>query len=235
MNHTNILDWITLIIHKSLQYLWLFVCVQVGRAFSFNKTPSKLKRAVSTVISPLTNSAARSNRTQVNHSSGWRHIINKSWLGPRNSRSGHDIRDENWGRTSFYLYIACHLKYLKFELFPIFLLTFLLLYQRSPSNMSEISLTTPGGAESFLLHQSPACVSLGETISLGAGSYHGPTPGHRVSPYGHQATDTVSGICRSSSGAVITNNSVIGNSVSVDNVDFQVNIEHHHLQLVDFF
>jgi len=145
---------------------------KVGRAFSFNKTPSKLKRAVSTVISPLTNSAARSNRTQV--------------LGT----PGVDMISEM--RT-----------------------------ERSPSNMSEISLTTPGGAESFLLHQSPACVSLGETISLGAGSYHGPTPGHRVSPYGHQATDTVSGICRSSSGAVITNNSVIGNSVSVDNVDFQ--------------
>ena len=37
---------------------------QVGRAFSFNKTPSKLKRAVSTVISPLT-SSAKLNRTQV--------------------------------------------------------------------------------------------------------------------------------------------------------------------------
>ena len=37
---------------------------QVGRAFSFNKTPSKLKRAVSTVISPLT-SSAKLNRSQV--------------------------------------------------------------------------------------------------------------------------------------------------------------------------
>merc|ERR1719392_17838 len=36
---------------------------KVGRAFSFNKTPSKLKRAVSTVISPLT-SSAKLNRTQ---------------------------------------------------------------------------------------------------------------------------------------------------------------------------
>jgi len=36
---------------------------KVGRAFSFNKTPSKLKRAVSTVISPLT-SSAKINRTQ---------------------------------------------------------------------------------------------------------------------------------------------------------------------------
>ena len=26
---------------------------QVGRAFSFNKTPSKLKRAMSTVMSPM--------------------------------------------------------------------------------------------------------------------------------------------------------------------------------------
>ena len=37
--------------------------LQVGRAFSFNKTPSKLKRAVSTVISPLT-SSAKVNRSQ---------------------------------------------------------------------------------------------------------------------------------------------------------------------------
>jgi len=36
---------------------------KVGRAFSFNKTPSKLKRAVSTVISPLT-SSAKVNRSQ---------------------------------------------------------------------------------------------------------------------------------------------------------------------------
>ena len=28
--------------------------MQVGRAFSFNKTPSKMKRAVSTMISPMT-------------------------------------------------------------------------------------------------------------------------------------------------------------------------------------
>ena len=32
--------------------------VQVGRAFSFNKTPSKLKRAVSTMISPMAGSSA---------------------------------------------------------------------------------------------------------------------------------------------------------------------------------
>lgn len=29
--------------------------LKVGRAFSFNKTPSKLKRAVSTMMSPLSN------------------------------------------------------------------------------------------------------------------------------------------------------------------------------------
>merc|ERR1719438_226829 len=37
---------------------------KVGRAFSFNKTPSKMKRAVSSMISPLT-SSAKLNRTQV--------------------------------------------------------------------------------------------------------------------------------------------------------------------------
>ena len=41
----------------------LYHRLQVGRAFSFNKTPSKLKRAVSTVISPLT-SSAKVNRSQ---------------------------------------------------------------------------------------------------------------------------------------------------------------------------
>ena len=64
-----------------------------------------------------------------------------------------------------------------------------------------------------------------DTVSLGAGSYHGPSRGMtsgdqvspyyggQVSPYGHTPVDTVSVFCRSSSGVAIA-----PISASVDNV-----------------
>ena len=174
----------------------------MGRAFSFNKTPSKLKRAVSTVISPLT-SSAKLNRTQ--HLGGT----------PADSL---DRRTEVRKFSTFTIFLFLSLP---FHLFKTNLQhDCQSVGQLSPGSRSVtscVSLTTPMGS---------TCPNISPGSGSYAGSYQGPQ-GHKrevVSPYGQQGEDTVSVFCRSVSSVSAIENivseqrSVDGGSVSVDNV-----------------